>query len=159
MSDGSNPRTDIALALFLVVVCSVVLFQTRLIPAGTFEPLGSAPVPQATAGLIILLSLVMMARAVLVLARGREKGPPADDEVRPWDAAAVLGLTVLYIAAMQARLLDFAFMSAIFLFITIGFLVRFRTRLLPAIAAVALITGFGCQYLFTRIFVVDLPGL
>ncbi len=43
--------------------------------------------------------------------------------------------------------------------LTIGALVRFERRLLPLIVVIALVTGFGCQYVFTRIFVVDLPGL
>ena len=29
---------------------------------------------------------------------------------------------------------------------------------LPIAAAIGLIMGFGCQYLFTRVFVVDLPA-
>ena len=71
----------------------------------------------------------------------------------------VFGLTVLYVLAMQLRLVTFAIMTAIFLFLTIGWLIRFKWKRLPVLALVAVITGFGCQYVFTRIFIVDLPGL
>lgn len=159
MPDGSSPRTDIALALFLITVCSVVLFETRNIPPGSFEPLGSAPIPQATAGLIILCALVVMVRAVLVSIRGQAAEGEPDPDVRPRDAALVLGLTALYILALQVRLLDFAPTTVVFLFAAIGLLVRFERRLLPWVGVVAVLTGYGCQYVFTRVFVVDLPGL
>lgn len=159
MPDGSNPRTDIGLGLFLVVVCGAVLWETRKIPPGTFEPLGSAPVPQATAGLIMLLALVVMGRAWLALHRGTAVAKAPDPELRPRDAAAVVGLTFLYVLAMHYRVLNFAIVTSVFLFLTIGFLVRFRKRLLPFVVLIAVITGYGCQYVFTRVFVVDLPGL
>jgi Tripartite tricarboxylate transporter TctB family len=160
MPGGASSRTDLALALFLIVVCGAVLWEARTIPPGVFEPLGSAPIPQATAGLIILLALVVMGRALLAM--GREApGRPAGEELtlRPLDAAAVIALTVLYVLAMALRLVDFGALTALFLMVTIGVLVRFERRLLPLIVGLALVTGFGCQYVFTRIFVVDLPGL
>jgi len=160
MSDDPRPRTDLGLALFLIVVCGAVLWEARTIPPGVFEPLGSAPIPQATAGLIILLALVVMGRALLAMVRAAPARPAAEDlALRPLDAAAVIGLTVLYVLAMALRLVDFAVLTALFLLVTIGVLVRFERRLLPVIVALALATGFGCQYVFTRIFVVDLPGL
>ncbi|MEO1017343.1 MAG: tripartite tricarboxylate transporter TctB family protein [Pseudomonadota bacterium] len=158
MSDDSDPRIDIALSLFLIVACATVLWETRDIPPGTFEPLGSAPVPQTVAGLIILLCLVVMASAW----RRAGKGIAAVERefaLRPLDAGAILVLTIAYVGLMQVRLLDFAPLTAAFLFVAIGFLVRFRLKSLPIVALVALVTGYGCQYIFTRIFVVDLPGL
>ena len=53
----------------------------------------------------------------------------------------------------------FAIVTTVFLTATIFVLCRFDVRKLPVILLVAAITGFGCQYLFTRVFVVDLPGL
>ena len=160
MSDDPRPRTDLGLALFLIVVCGAVLWEARSIPPGVFEPLGSAPVPQATAGVIILLALVGMGRALRAMLGAAPVRPAGEDLVlRPLDAAAVMGLTALYVLAMALRLFDFAILTALFLTVTIGALVRFERRLLPLIVVLALVTGFGCQYVFTRIFVVDLPGL
>jgi hypothetical protein len=160
MPDGSSPRTDLGLALFLIVVCGAVLWEARSIPPGVFEPLGSAPIPQATAGLIVLMALVVMGRALVALRRQARARPAGEDlALRPLDAAAVIAFTVLYVLAMALRLLDFAILTALFLVLTIGALTRFERRLLPLIVVIALVTGFGCQYVFTRIFVVDLPGL
>ncbi len=161
MGGGASPRTDLALGLGLVVVCGAVLWEARGIPPGVFEPLGSAPIPRVTAGLIILLALVVMGRALLALLRPAAAAPAGAEELtlRPLDALAVIALTTLYILAMALRLVDFAILTALFLLITIGVLTRFERRLLPLIVVLALVVGFGCQYVFTRIFVVDLPGL
>ena len=43
-------------------------------------------------------------------------------------------------------------------FDAIGLLVRFQRRHLPWVALVGVSMGYGCQYVFTRVFVVDLPG-
>jgi len=71
----------------------------------------------------------------------------------------VAGLTVFYVTALQFRLTTFAIVTTVFLTATIFVLCRFDLAKLPVILVVAAVTGFGCQYLFTRVFVVDLPGL
>lgn len=153
----ADPRVDLAVALLLIVVCGAVLWETGDIAPPVFEPLGSAAIPQAVAVLIMLLSGVVLIRA---LARRRGTGSAAAaGPARYLDAVAVLGLTALYVLAMQWRLLSFALITAAFLTATIGLLVRFRPRRLPLVLAVALAVGYGCQYLFTRVFIVDLPGL
>ncbi|WMS43666.1 tripartite tricarboxylate transporter TctB family protein [Acuticoccus sp. MNP-M23] len=144
------------MAAAFIAGCLAVLWETRDIPPGTFEPLGSAPVPQGVAALIIALCLAVIAPA---LRRPAEVAPDPGYTPRPLDAAMVAGLTIAYVAMMQARLLDFAPLTALFLFVTIAFLTRLRLRAMPTAALVAVVTGWGCQYVFTRVFVVDLPGL
>jgi hypothetical protein len=158
MSDGANPRTDIGVSLVVIVLCSAVLWQAAAMPPGTFEPLGSAPVPQATAGLIILLCLWVMGRAALGLRRGDVVANPEAPVPRSMDAAVVFALTVVYVLIMAFRLMGFALVTSLFLFVAIGFLVRFERRLLPWAAGIGLAMGYGCLYLFTRVFVVDLPA-
>jgi len=149
-----DPRIEIGVALMIIVMAALALFETRDIPPGSFEPLGSAPVPQATAGLIIILALGLVLRACLD--RRPVAAGPGSGLI---DAAAVLAFTLLYVTAMHYRLTTFAIMTVLYLVLTIGFLVRFERRRLPLIAAIAVVVGFGCQYIFTRVFVVDLPGL
>ncbi len=53
--------------------------------------------------------------------------------------------------------MPFAWMAAIFLTITIWGLEKFqKKKFLPALG-VGLAVGFATQYLFTQVFVVDLP--
>lgn len=139
------------------MVCAATLWETRKIPPGTFEPLGSAPVPQAVAWTILALSLLIMWRGWRALRAGHEVEAPA---VTPrWaDALMVAALTIVYALALQLRLGRFDVVTTVYLIVAIGLLVRFRRRSLPAVALVSAITGFGCQFIFTRVFIVDLPG-
>lgn len=164
MPSRPTPLADIGLTIFLIAVCGLVLWETRRIPPGVFEPLGSAPVPQATATILILLCIVVLVQALLILRRRGTARPEATSAADPSDtperpaAVAVTGvLTVLYVLALSMRLTSYAVTTAIFLFAAISFLARFRLRALPIAAVIAVAMGYGCQCVFTRIFVVDLP--
>lgn len=158
MERQPTPRADIAISLFLIVICAATLWESRKIPAGSFEPLGSAPMPQAVAGLIILLCLLTIFRATLQLRTPQDEPRESLLVSRPADALAIIALTVIYCLVLEFRLLQFAVATLIFLIFAIGLLVRFQIRLMPVIALIAVIMGFGCQYLFTQVFVVDLPA-
>ncbi len=157
MSDAVDRRFDIGVALVLIVIAAVAIWEAADLPPGTFEPMGSARIPQITAGLIILLALWTIIRAMLREDGVRDVQPPG--ATRWGDAAVVAGMTVLYVAALQFRITTFAIITTVFLTATIFVLCRFEAARLPVIIVIAAITGFGCQYLFTRVFVVDLPGL
>lgn len=155
----SSPRWEIGVATFFVVACALILWETRKIPPGTFEPLGSGPVPQATAVFILLLSLAVGLRGWRRLKTGDGEPAPLDWSPRPLDALAVGLLTIVYVAVLGARVLDFAELTALYLFLAIAILTRLRLRSLAAAAVVAVIVGWSSEYIFTRIFIVDLPGL
>jgi putative tricarboxylic transport membrane protein len=154
LNERIDPRVEIGVALMLILIASLALFGTADIPPGRFEPLGSAPVPQAVAGLILILSLWIIVRTLI------DRRPiAANPASRYLDALVVAVLTLVFVAAMQQRLAAFSVLTTLYLVATIGFLVRFDRKRLPWVVVVAAVTGFGFQYLFTRVFVVDLPGL
>ena len=65
--------------------------------------------------------------------------------------------TLVFVITLQFRLIGFGWMAAIFLTVTIWGLEKFqRKKLIPAIVA-GLIVGFAMEYLFTKVFFVDLP--
>ncbi|MEM9442221.1 MAG: tripartite tricarboxylate transporter TctB family protein, partial [Pseudomonadota bacterium] len=113
MHDQVDRRFDIGVALVLIVIAAVAIWQSADLPPGTFEPLGSAPVPQMTAGLIILLSLWVILRAILRPDGHDELTHTASERWR--DAAIVAVLTVLYVAALHFRVTTFAIITAVFL--------------------------------------------
>ncbi len=158
MADGSSPRTDIGVCLFLIVICCAVLVEAAKLPPGSFEPMGSAPIPQATAGLIIFLCLVVIAKAAHSIWRGDAFAAAPADPPRRLDAAVIFALTVVYVLLMALRVAGFAPITAIFLFVAIAFLTRLAPRSLPIAALVGVVMGWGCQYVFTQVFVVDLPA-
>jgi hypothetical protein len=160
MSSGS-PRWELGVSLFFIAGCLVILWETRDIPAGVFEPLGSAPVPQATATIILLLSAVVAIGALRRMRWQKEVDVEATEgyRPRPLDAAVVAAFTVVYVFLLQERVMDFAPLTALFLIAAIGFLSRFSRQGLAIGAIIAVATGWGAQFVFTRVFVVDLPGL
>lgn len=167
MQSRPDPVLDIALAAFLIAIAAAFLWETRNIPPGIFEPLGSAPVPQATATILILLCLAVLLRALMRLRRKDDPVSPSQTEskddgiVAPENPRAVIVtgiLTVAYVLALSARVADFALVTTVFLFALIAILARFERRALVLAAIIAVAMGYGCQYVFTEIFVVDLPS-
>ena len=90
--------------------------------------------------------------------RGEVATASEDNPPRRLDAAVIFAMTVVYVLLMQLRVAGFALITAVFLFFAIAFLTRFAPRSLPIAALTGLIMGFGCQYIFTQVFVVDLPA-
>ena len=103
MNERLDPRLEIGVALLMIVISATALFGTMDIPPGKFEPLGSAPVPQAVAGLIIILALGLIVRACI-----DQRPLAASSADRYLDATAVVVLTLLFVAAMNYRLATFA---------------------------------------------------
>lgn len=148
---------EIGVSLLIILVCSVVIFESLGLPPGSFEPLGSAPVPQATCGLIILLCLLVIYGAVR---RKNQPAEPGTSEI-PNDVTSALLLVVVtlaYVVALHFRLTGFGILTAAYLFLVISALERFRAPPMAIAAILGLLVGFGVEYLFTQFFVVDLPA-
>ena len=77
----------------------------------------------------------------------------------PASALLLAAATVLYVLVLHLRLVSFGPLTAFYLFIVISALERFRPKALIGAAIVGIIFGFGIQYLFTQVFVVDLPSV
>ncbi len=150
-------KFEIWASILIIAVCAVVIYETLDLPPGSFEPLGSAPVPQATAGIIIILSIVVIVNAF----RPRRADISEDtDDVpdEPVSAFLLCAATLLYVLTLHFRLLGFGTLTAIYLFALISALERFQLKSTIIAAVIAVIGGYGIQYLFTQVFVVDLPA-
>ena len=156
MASPKSFAADLWIGSFIIAVCAAAIWEVADIPPGTFEPLGSGPVPRWTAAIIIILTLIAMFRAW----RQSTQTTVEEDNVKPrWaDALLVFALTIVYALLLHYRVARFDLLTTGYLFVTIGLLMRFRPRSLPIIAVVAAVMGFGSNYVFTRVFVVDLPG-
>ena len=150
-------KFEIWASILIIAVCAVVIYETLDLPPGSFEPLGSAPVPQATAGIIIILSIVVIINGF----RPRRVEIDEDtDEVpdEPVSAFLLCAATLLYVLTLHFRLLGFGTLTAIYLFTLISALERFQLKSTIIAAVIAVIGGYGIQYLFTQVFVVGLPA-
>ena len=149
-------RFEVWVSLLVILICLVFLWESWDLPPGSFEPLGSGPVPQATAFIVILC-----AGLVIFNALRKPVQHLGDEEIkeRPSiSAGLIISLaTVIYSLLLHFRLMPFAWMTTLFLIITIWSLEKFeKKKFLPALIT-AIVIGFASEYLFTEVFIVDLP--
>jgi len=157
MKKETSPVADLWLGAFILIVCAATIWEVADLPAGTFEPLGSGPVPRWTAAIIIGLTLWVMFSAWHRIRGGWQSDAP--DVAPRWaDVLMVCAVTIVYALLLHFRVARFDLLTTAYLFLTIGLLVRFRVQSLLAVAIVSAVVGFGSYIIFTKVFVVDLPG-
>ena len=151
----NQKKIEITISALIALISAVFIWESWDLPPGTFEPLGSGPVPQVTASIITLCCIL-----VIVAAFKKVSEATSDKEAQPSSIKAGVLMavaTVLFVAVLHLRLMPFSWMTTVFLAVTIWGLEKFAKRkLLPAVIT-GLIVGFAMQYLFTQVFVVDLP--
>lgn len=152
--------TEIFVCGLIGVAALVFLIQALRLPPGTFEPLGSGPVPAWTAAVIIVSCTVVIVRAVRSLARTPDRVGALKAELdfgNLGGGGLLVGLTVVYVAILQTALVGFGVLTTAYLTLMILGLERFRAgAILPALL-IAAVAAFGAQYVFTEVFFVDLP--
>ena len=158
----SRGRTilEVSISGAFMGIALAVLIEVHDLPPGLIDPLGSAPVPQWTATILFLLSLAMLARVLLPsTGEAGESSEAEEDEVveRPGAAVGVVVLTTLYVLVLASRAVGFSVLTASFVFLLVFLLSRDRSRAPWMGLLLGIPVGFGCEYLFTQVFVVDLP--
>ena len=156
-----RPIAEIGVSLVISAICAVFWIEAAKLPPGSFEPLGSGPVPKYTAIIVILCCAVVIVRALRQVAAG--PGLAADFRAEfaggsPIGALVLVGLTLGYALVLHFKLLAFGVVTAIYLFLLIWLLEDMRWRAALPAAIVAAVAAFGVEYLFTRVFIVDLPA-
>ena len=149
-------RFEVWVSLLVILICVIFLWESWDLPPGSFEPLGSGPVPQATAFVVIFCAGLVILNA---LKKSVQLSENEDTQEKPSIRAGLIisSATVVYSLVLHLRLMPFAWMTTLFLIITIWGLEKFeRKKFLPALIT-AIIIGFASEYLFTEVFIVDLP--
>ena len=149
-------RFEVWVSLLVILICVIFLWESWDLPPGSFEPLGSGPVPQATAFVVIFCAGLVILNA---LKKSVQLSENEETQEKPSIRAGLIisSATVVYSLVLHLRLMPFAWMTTLFLIITIWGLEKFdRKKFLPALIT-AIIIGFASEYLFTEVFIVDLP--
>ncbi|MDF2096873.1 tripartite tricarboxylate transporter TctB family protein [Aquibaculum arenosum] len=160
----SEERAEIAAGLILAVIGGACVAAAMAAPQPGLDPLGPGALPMAAALIVILLSLAMIGQA---LRRKRFEpsgsfaetadGSAARQPPSPLPLLLVSLVTLLYVAALAFLRLPYWGATLVFVTITVWLLSNRRIAALPKALAAGVILGFGCDYLFTQIFIVDLP--
>ena len=149
-------RFEVWVSLLVILICVIFLWESWDLPPGSFEPLGSGPVPQATAFVVIFCAGIVILNA---LKKSVQLSENEETQEKPSVRAGLIisSATLVYSLVLHLRLMPFAWMTTLFLVITIWGLEKFdRKKFLPALIT-AIIIGFASEYLFTEVFIVDLP--
>ncbi len=114
--------------------------------------------PLYTICLLGLLAGMMVVQAFGGSRRdAKQIAKPASYTKRPAMAWAALATLVVYLFILQWKVLPFAVATALFVFVSGGWMARWKPRFLLVLAEIALIAGFGAHFVFTRVFTVALP--
>jgi len=154
--------TDATFALSMIAAALLTMWGLRNQPKAPYDPVGAAAVPFWTAALVMALGGVLLVR---VLLRHSTRGEATayfistdaiDDSysVRPGLSAVAAVASFAYAAAMP--LVGFAAASTAFMFVLGWFLCERTPRAALAVAAVAVVGGFGLDAGF-RAMMISLP--
>lgn len=159
------------LGYFLVILITAPFaWEANKLPPGVFDPLGSGAVPLAVSALILFLCFLGLLRAWFdavkeqtledepVVAPAGPVDEKEDFEKSPHLVGMLLAVSIIYCLAFQFRVANFVILSTLFLWLVI-FLLSERSK---GDFVRSLVVGVICSsvfyFIFTRIFVVDLPG-
>ncbi len=144
---------DRILGCILIVLCGAVYWATLDLPPPTYEPLGPAAFPRMLAVLIGVLAVP------LILKPERYERDAGTDDVKPtpWMPVWLILGAVVFAIVMQSRMVSFAVTATVFLIYATAILTRFDRRGWLPTLIISPIIGFGLEYIFTSIFIIDLP--
>lgn len=149
---------DYVISVSTIALAGLVLWGAKDIPPPFFDPLGSAAVPKAVAYVLILLALgIGIRRYFQNKSFERERSAEEGFKPEPILAVAVVGSSILYTLAMGAGWIGFRWGTIIYVFATGSILAKGNYRIMVTSLILGLLFGIGGQYLFTKIFYIDLP--
>ena len=150
---------DIGVSAFLIVASATVYVETLSLPPPVYDPIGPAAFPRTLTVIVGVLALAVMVLAIREpsLAAAGDYDRPPSNRPRPDLAVGTALLTTGYVALLGFRPFSFAVLTTLYLVIQVMLLFRFEFRRLPVAVFVAVIVGFGCDYIFTQFLFIDLP--
>ncbi len=148
-------RAELAMGLVAIAIAAAFLFDGRNLKPGVLEPIGPGTIPIATCWLTIALAFAMLVRTMLD--RGGNAMRAAVSGERWRDLIVLVAVLCAYVAVLGFGLLRYSIATAVFLAATIVWLAEHRRRAVPVALTLALVLGFGLDYLFRHVLVTDLP--
>lgn len=159
-----RPFWDLVFSLALMLAMVVVLIEAGNIKTSPFDELGSAFFPKALATIIIVLSIPVAIRNAISILRPQAEPDQVDSSAPALARSNVIKtvtisvLTIAYVGGIALRLLPFSVLTAAFLTLGILALNGWRLHRVTWIALGSIIFGLLMEYMFTKVFIMDLPA-
>ena len=161
MLEKRAPLWDIGVGAVTLVICFLFYYDSLSLPDPVFDPLGSVMVPRVTCVILGLFALAIIVKGFWQIKRYRivnsTEDLALDFKPRPGLAAGIFCLTMIYIFALSTRIVRFSELTFVFVILGGMWMARFRTNAIPILMILAIIMGYGGQYVFKQVFFVDLP--
>jgi putative tricarboxylic transport membrane protein len=157
------------LGVTLIAFSALIFWGTLELAPSPFDPLGASAFPRVISVMVALLSILLLllpseqeagaAKADSTSGVSADGTESDEDNTRPTPvmALATVACTIVYAIALQMRMVSFSVSTAIFLVVLMSILTRFSPKAIPATLILSVVFGFGLEYLFTSVFVVNLP--
>ncbi len=161
MSEKLIPLWEIGVGIVTIAVCILLYWDSLNLPDPVFDPLGSVMVPRATCVILGLFASAIIFKGMRAINQKADNGPtkesPLNYSLRPGLAVGILGLTATYVLVLSTRLVRFSELTFVFVILSGMWMGRFKIKAMPVLLILALIMGYGGQYVFKEVFFVDLP--
>lgn len=142
----------------ILVFCGAILSETGKTKGPVFDAVGPDFLPTAVSWIVAALTLLQ----VVVQIAGGWRSDAAPEPLRfgrpVWTGLIFAAVTVAYVSLLAFHVMPYAFATAAFVTIA-TFMLSDRPgwRDLVLGATIGLALGFGLQYIFTHIVIIDLP--
>ena len=145
---------DIILAVSLYLFSILMFIGIADIPPPFFDPLGSAAVPKGCAVLVAVFATIILIKALRTKVREKD-GLPPEFEKKPLLGLGIVLCCVGYVALLT--FIPFNWATSIYVIGSGLLLGGVGRKNIVLSVLMALILGFGGQYLFVKVFFIDLP--
>ena len=164
MMTPASRRSDSIFGLAIMVLGAGVMFEGSRLRPSPFDPLGPGGVPIGVGALLVIFAGYVFLSAIFGsgvgggqrMFSGLEDGE-ADQPLKWRRSLTVYGISLLYLAALPIREIDFFPATVIYMIILLLFLGDRNWRSILIAAALSISVAFVLDQVFRRLLSVNLP--
>ncbi|MGE4284728.1 MAG: tripartite tricarboxylate transporter TctB family protein [Clostridia bacterium] len=148
---------DILSGAFMLLIAAAMFISSFSIKVLTVSKIGAAFVPQLIAGVLAILSILVIINGYrsLQLAKANSEEMEKDEPIRTEAVVGTIIVLLAYVVLLEK--IGFIITTALYLFAQFFILADKSQRKIPLFAGLAIIISVGVYYLFVNVFQLMLP--
>ena len=160
MASPRHARADLSVGLGIALLSAIIFWDALRLPPPVYDPVGAGGVLKAIAAILFGMAVALAVSGLRRMHSGSRPvaGEGEADGRSPMAVLPLLALLLAYVAAMQWQVLRFQEATVILVLAYSGLMRRPTLRQCLVLVPIALIVGYGGFWLFSRVFLVRLPG-